>query len=403
MTRIAFCDDDAALLHQMQDFLEQYRALRGVQLELFSYTKPMELLADIEAGVRFDVLFLDVLMPGINGINAAREIRQYDTAVQIIFVTSSSEFAVQSYVVGAYYYQLKPIWKDSFFRLTDAVLAECRKRTQHSLILRCKSGVTRITLDSLEYCEVQGRTLVFHLLDGTVIESSGSMDELARQLADYPGFLRPHRSYLVNMEYIQNITAKSPKAGSAQLFAADAGCSHGSGGEHTMKKNELLSVFRSLQSSKGRTSLAVAVGVLAMLLLLLSELLPGGDTQKAAASTAQTATVSQYQTQLEQQLEGLISQLQGAGRTTVMITLTTGEETIYAVDTQTGELQQQETHVLLQDGSALAETTYLPQVCGVAVLCEGGGDVRIAARITELLHSLLDLPTNRICVEQRKR
>ena len=196
MTRIAFCDDDAALLHQMQDFLEQYRTLRGVQLELAPYTKPMELLADIEAGVRFDVLFLDVLMPGINGINAAREIRRYDTAVQIIFVTSSSEFAVQSYVVGAYYYQLKPIWKDSFFRLTDAVLAECRKRTQHSLILRCKSGV-------------QGRTLVFHLLDGTVIESSGSMDELARQLADYPGFLRPHRSYLVNMEYIHNITAKS--------------------------------------------------------------------------------------------------------------------------------------------------------------------------------------------------
>ncbi len=131
MTRIAFCDDDAALLHQMQDFLEQYRTLRGVQLELAPYTKPVELLADIEAGVRFDVLFLDVLMPGINGINAAREIRRYDTAVQIIFVTSSSEFAVQSYVVGAYYYQLKPIWKDSFFRLTDAVLAECRKRTQH--------------------------------------------------------------------------------------------------------------------------------------------------------------------------------------------------------------------------------------------------------------------------------
>lgn len=169
-----------------------------------------------------------------------------------------------------------------------------------------------------------------------------------------------------------------------------------------MKKNELLSTLRSLQNSKKRTSLAVAVGVLAMLLLLLSELLPGGGTQKAV-SAAQTVTVSQYQTRLEQQLEGLISQLQGAGRTTVMVTLTTGEETVYAVDTQTGDLQQQETHVLLRDGSALAETTYLPQVCGVAVLCEGGGDVRVAARITELLHSLLDLPTNRICVEQRKR
>ena len=165
--------------------------------------------------------------------------------------------------------------------------------------------------------------------------------------------------------------------------------------------------FGTLQAIREATAEQVSQidgfgGVMAMLLLLLSEFLPGGNTQKAAASTAQTATVSQYQTQLEQQLEGLISQLQGAGRTTVMVTLTTGEETIYAVDTQTGDLQQQEKHVLLQDGSALAETTYLPQVCGVAVLCEGGGDVRVAARITELLHSLLDLPANRICVEQRK-
>ena len=170
-----------------------------------------------------------------------------------------------------------------------------------------------------------------------------------------------------------------------------------------MKKNELLSVFRSLQSSKGRTSLTVAVWAVDAAAFCVSPPGKSSDSKSSSIASTPTATVSQYQTQLEQQLEGLISQLQGAGRTTVMVTLTTGEETVYAVDTQTGELQQQETHVLLQDGSALAETTYLPQVCGVAVLCEGGGDVRIAARITELLHSLLDLPTNRICVEQRKR
>lgn len=168
-------------------------------------------------------------------------------------------------------------------------------------------------------------------------------------------------------------------------------------------KNETLPILQALRGSKGRTSLAVLVGGAAMLLLLLSELLPTGGTQKAAAASAPVVSASQYQTQLEEQLESLISQLQGAGRTTVMVTLTTGEETVYAVDTQSGDVQQQETHVLLQDGSALAETTYLPQVCGVAVLCEGGGDVRVAARITELLHSLLDLPSNRICVEQRRQ
>lgn len=167
-----------------------------------------------------------------------------------------------------------------------------------------------------------------------------------------------------------------------------------------MKEETIHSLVQRFRGSKGRTTLAVFAGGAAMLLLLLSELLPQSSPKEPAGEMHLTA--AQYQAQLETQLEDLIGQMQGAGRTTVMVTLSTGEETVYAVDTQTGELQQQETHVLLQDGSALAETTWLPQVCGVAVLCEGGGDVRVAARITELLHSLLALPSNRICVEQRK-
>ena len=159
MIQIAFCDDDQTVLDQLSALLEKYRAQRCVQIQCTVFHSPLDLLAEIEKGTRYDILFLDVIMPAENGITAAKEIRQYDNVVKIIFLTSSAEFAVESYVVGAYFYQLKPIWKDSFFRLTDAVLAECRKRTQHSLILRCKSGVTRITLDSLEYCEVQGRTL----------------------------------------------------------------------------------------------------------------------------------------------------------------------------------------------------------------------------------------------------
>ena len=125
---------------------------------------------------------------------------------------------------------------------------------------------------------------------------------------------------------------------------------------------------RKCKGKQGRARLAAAVGVLAML----------------------------------NRLEHLISQMSGAGKTTVMVTLETGEEAIYALDTQSGEMQSQQTHVLLEDGSALTETVCLPQVCGVAVLCEGGGDIRVAARITELVSALLDLPSNRICVEQRK-
>ena len=140
-----------------------------------------------------------------------------------------------------------------------------------------------------------------------------------------------------------------------------------------------------------------------MLLILLSELFCRRTRQRAAQKSTKSAQSStEYQAQLENRLEHLISQMSGAGKTTVMVTLETGEEAIYALDTQSGEMQSQQTHVLLEDGSALTETVCLPQVCGVAVLCEGGGDIRVAARITELVSALLDLPSNRICVEQRK-
>lgn len=204
MIQIAFCDDDQTVLDQLSALLEKYRTQRCVQIQCTAFRSPLDLLAEIEKGTRYDILFLDVIMPAENGITAAKEIRQYDNVVKIIFLTSSAEFAVESYVVGAYFYQLKPIWEDSFFRLTDSVIAECRRADQRSLILRCKTGISRIDLDQPLYCEVLGRTLLFHLVDGTVLESTGSMDELARQLTPHESFLRTHRSFLVNTDLLSS-------------------------------------------------------------------------------------------------------------------------------------------------------------------------------------------------------
>ena len=172
MIQSAFCDDDQTVLDQLSALLEKYRAQRCVQIQCTAFRSPLDLLAEIEKGTRYDILFLDVIMPAENGITAAKEIRQYDNVVKIIFLTSSAEFAVESYVVGAYFYQLKPIWEDSFFRLTDSVIAECRRADQRNLILRCKTGISRIDLDQLLYCKVLGRTLLFHLVDGTVLQDA---------------------------------------------------------------------------------------------------------------------------------------------------------------------------------------------------------------------------------------
>lgn len=211
MIKIAFCDDDMEVLHQMNELLDRYRVEWNEDITYAAFQSPFELLTEIEKGIRPDILFFDVVMPGQNGMDVAKEIRQYDTNMKIIFLTSSPEFAVESYSVGAYFYQLKPIWEESFFRLMDAVLAECEKKKKNSLILRSKDGITRIDLQQLEYCEVLGRKLLFHLENGAVMESAGSLDDLAGQLMQYSNFFRPHRSFLVNMEYIQNISSRSIK------------------------------------------------------------------------------------------------------------------------------------------------------------------------------------------------
>lgn len=211
MIKIAFCDDEMEVLHQMNELLDRYQVERNEDITYAAFQSPFELLTEIEKGIRPDILFLDVVMPGQNGMDVAKEIRQYDTNMKIIFLTSSPEFAVESYTVGAYFYQLKPIWEESFFRLMDSVLSECEKKKKNSLILRSKDGITRIDLQQLEYCEVLGRKLLFHLEDGAVLESAGSLDDLAGQLMQYSNFFRPHRSFLVNMEYIQNISSRSIK------------------------------------------------------------------------------------------------------------------------------------------------------------------------------------------------
>jgi len=209
MIKVAICDDEISVLKELRELFYQYRTERNLDMQCVAFNSPLELMAELEKGISYDVIFLDIIMPGQNGINTAKEIRELDNNVKLIFLTSSDEFAVESYTVGAYFYQMKPIVKDSFYKLMDSVVEQCKKEAENSLVLRCKNGITRLDLDKLEYCEVIGRTLLFYMENGSVLERVGSMDEIWGQLMQYENFLRPHRSYIVNMEYIQTISCKT--------------------------------------------------------------------------------------------------------------------------------------------------------------------------------------------------
>lgn len=207
--RAAFCDDSDSALQEMLELLDRYCADRQLEIEPVAFRSPLELLGEIERGIQFDVVFLDILMPGQNGIETAEEIRNYDNNTKIIFLTSSADYAVQSYKVHAYFYQLKPVRAEEFFSVLDSVLSLCEQERGSALILRCKTGITRLEPGQLEFCEVIHRTLFVHLAGGKVLEMAGSLDGLCRQLEPYGCFLRPHRSYLINLDYVQSISFRA--------------------------------------------------------------------------------------------------------------------------------------------------------------------------------------------------
>ena len=206
MLKMAFCDDELATLRTICALMDEYRVDKNEEMEYITFHNPLDLLSVIEKGFRFDVLFLDILMPGVNGIETAREIRQYDENVKIVFLTSSSEFALNSYSVNAYFYLLKPLTEESLYRLMDSIMNQCVREQKNRFVLKCKSGITQVNCSQIEYCEVIGKTLLLHFANGKVLECNKSLEELQKQLTEYECFIRPHRSYLINMDYIQNIS-----------------------------------------------------------------------------------------------------------------------------------------------------------------------------------------------------
>ena len=146
---------------------------------------------------------------------------------------------------------------------------------------------------------------------------------------------------------------------------------------------------------KRRVQLLEAAGMAGLLLLAVSEWLPAETA--AAPPNAAEAKEADYAAQLEQRLTALISRVEGAGKTVVMVTLESGSESVYATDTDS---DGSSTHVLLGSGRAdgLVETVQTPRILGVAVVCEGGGSAAVQGRVTALLEALTGLGASHITV-----
>lgn len=207
MIHIAICDDSKQERQILDALFKRYQELHATPLQIHIFQNGFSLLDAIDQGKRFDITILDILMPGENGIEIARNIRASGTDTEIIFLTSSPEYAVDSYEVKAQNYLLKPVTEEKFFASIDSILAELdEKDTASFIIYTTEKQYSRIRVSSLVYGEVTHRTITLHLADQTMISAVMTFTEFQNILKAYPDFIYPHRSYAVNMNYIQYVT-----------------------------------------------------------------------------------------------------------------------------------------------------------------------------------------------------
>lgn len=194
---IAVCDDMADELKNMTGLLEQWQRERNAALRYHAFSDAGELL-DAARRERFTLYLMDVMMPGMNGIDAAKEIRCFDTAADIVFLTTSPGFAYESYGVHALDYLLKPIGAELLFPILDRLYLR-EKNPREGLTLKCGATLIRLPFSQLTYVEVNGKHLYFNMTDGSVREVAGSLNEYEEVLLERPEFMRIHRSYIANM------------------------------------------------------------------------------------------------------------------------------------------------------------------------------------------------------------
>ena len=221
MLKIAVCDDTQAFLEATQALIRQWPGRpEGLILKLFS---DADALIEAHRTEPFDILFLDVVMPLLNGIQAAAEIRRQDRAVKIVFLSVSAEFAVDSYTVKADNYLLKPVDKQKLFACLDE-LQERIRQTDKSITVKSTAAVHRIRLQDIEYLESQGKRVLLCLTAGGQLLGTEPLYSFEEHLLLEDGFFKCHRSYLVNIHKIRTYTPKEITMNSGARIPISRSC-----------------------------------------------------------------------------------------------------------------------------------------------------------------------------------
>lgn len=211
--KITICDDSIKDLLHTEKLLLKYKSLYpDKDFELEKFSDPSRLYQRISAGKLTDIYILDMLMPRRTGIDIGNLIRTSGRESVIIYITSSEDYALDAYGVHAVRYLLKPIDENRLFEALDYSFSYAKLRVDSLCLIKTKAGLLQRPYSKIEYVENAGRKLEVHMADGEILKSlfiRKSFEEETSEIAAQRNFLQIHKSFLVNLDYVKQLTTDS--------------------------------------------------------------------------------------------------------------------------------------------------------------------------------------------------
>lgn len=212
----ALCDDEITEINKTEKILNAYvREHPEVDFMIEHFENADELLYRIEdSKYTPDLIFMDIFMPGPGGVSgscgmeAAKKLRDMGSRAKLFFLTASKEYALEAFDVDAAQYFIKPITEDRLFGVLDRFLESEKEERKRYILLKVEGRFMRVAVNDLVYCEAQGKTQCLHFANGGECQQRMTMTELYELLSSYREFVRIGAAFIVNLEYIDSLSAQ---------------------------------------------------------------------------------------------------------------------------------------------------------------------------------------------------
>lgn len=208
MLKIAVCDDDPLYGESIQEIIAEYCERRNIEFQIKFFQSGNAFVALEQAMGQFHIVYLDVNMDGLDGIETARIIRRWSKDIFIVFITAFIHYTLEGYKVEATRYILKDgTLRENIQESLDAIL-DRMKMSEHIYEFNFKEGIRRLSSDHLIFIESNLHVLSFRVLIKSEIRTytmNAKLSDVHKELMKEKVFARIHQSYLVNLKYVKDI------------------------------------------------------------------------------------------------------------------------------------------------------------------------------------------------------